>query len=342
MHAAVAAQSYQTRLLTQLVRLPIPSWEELEACRTYASEFERVEPRQMFRIPFLFGKTQEDIAKDSAIATSSGDGRVLDGSEEASTQPLTIAAAVAADPWGLERRGEDVYELGCSYGKDCANLRHIKLIRQAAVYWQTYEAFARVSMSVGVVQLLIGLSYYMIGYTITQLHDPVAAFASVTILVGASYLVSAIDLTLSSMERHLFQLSLAFGPAMSGIAAYRSSRDMSLEIAECFAPLAFFLACLGGWADDDSGEGPHPGERCHVAARIPRRAFLGCLRLGSAQACERRHSRADGRSRLRGWKRGRLSWEALLPGGALPRCTGRLRQGRRSDELLRCRLLGAG
>eukprot|EP00446_Apocalathium_sp_SHHI-4_P057159 CAMPEP_0177296050 /NCGR_PEP_ID=MMETSP0368-20130122/2211_1 /TAXON_ID=447022 ORGANISM="Scrippsiella hangoei-like, Strain SHHI-4" /NCGR_SAMPLE_ID=MMETSP0368 /ASSEMBLY_ACC=CAM_ASM_000363 /LENGTH=1009 /DNA_ID=CAMNT_0018754141 /DNA_START=41 /DNA_END=3067 /DNA_ORIENTATION=+ len=244
MHAAVAAQSYQTRLLTQLVRLPIPSWEELEACRTYASEFERVEPRQMFRIPFLFGKTQEDVAKDSATATSSGDGRALGGSEEASTQPLTIAAAVAADPWGLERRGEDVYELGCSYGKDCANLRHIKLIRQAAVYWQTYEAFARVSMSVGVVQLLIGLSYYMIGYTITQLHDPVAAFASVTILVGASYLVSAIDLTLSSMERHLFQLSLAFGPAMSGIAAYRSSRDMSLEIAECFAPLAFFSHAL--------------------------------------------------------------------------------------------------
>ncbi|CAK0904111.1 unnamed protein product [Prorocentrum cordatum] len=41
MHASVAAQSYQTRILTQLVRLPLPCWSELEACRTHASEFEK-------------------------------------------------------------------------------------------------------------------------------------------------------------------------------------------------------------------------------------------------------------------------------------------------------------
>merc|ERR1719253_1997577 len=39
MHAAISAQSYEARLLTQMVRLPIPTWEEFEATRTYGSEF---------------------------------------------------------------------------------------------------------------------------------------------------------------------------------------------------------------------------------------------------------------------------------------------------------------
>eukprot|EP00443_Scrippsiella_acuminata_P049192 CAMPEP_0115533142 /NCGR_PEP_ID=MMETSP0271-20121206/85960_1 /TAXON_ID=71861 /ORGANISM="Scrippsiella trochoidea, Strain CCMP3099" /LENGTH=203 /DNA_ID=CAMNT_0002965497 /DNA_START=143 /DNA_END=752 /DNA_ORIENTATION=+ len=70
MHAAVSAQAYQTRILTQLVRLPVPSWHELESCRTYGSQFEQIEPRQMFRVPFLLGKKQEGVAQDSAMPLS--------------------------------------------------------------------------------------------------------------------------------------------------------------------------------------------------------------------------------------------------------------------------------
>ena len=38
--------------------------------------------------------------------------------------------AAAADPWGLEQRG-DAYELSTYSGKEVAELRHIKLLRQA-------------------------------------------------------------------------------------------------------------------------------------------------------------------------------------------------------------------
>jgi biotin transporter BioY len=62
MHASVSAQGLQARLLTQMVRLPIPTWEEIEACRTYGSQFEKVEARQMFRIPFAMGP-QEQLVK---------------------------------------------------------------------------------------------------------------------------------------------------------------------------------------------------------------------------------------------------------------------------------------
>jgi len=49
MHASICAKSYQIRVLTQLVRLPVPTWQELEACRTAGSEYEKLDARQMFR-----------------------------------------------------------------------------------------------------------------------------------------------------------------------------------------------------------------------------------------------------------------------------------------------------
>ena len=70
-----------------MVRLPIPSWQanrfiskhkscrfvfecwshvfarqEIEACRTYASEFERLEAKQMFRSSAQFGVLSRDTA----------------------------------------------------------------------------------------------------------------------------------------------------------------------------------------------------------------------------------------------------------------------------------------
>lgn len=236
MHAAVAAQSLQTRVLTQLIRLPIPSWDELEACRTYASEFEKVEPRQMFRIPFITG-WQEDLFKGSNLAGQVGDAE----SGEAVDFTVQTGQSMATDPWGLERRGDTTYELGCHMGDEVAKLRHIKLMRQAAVYWQTYDAFARVSMSVGTNQLMLAISYYILGYEINQLHAPVPAFAGIIILVCTQEVIAQIDLTINPCTQRVFQFLVLFGPTVSFMAAYHSiiHKDMARWVSECLAPFAF-------------------------------------------------------------------------------------------------------
>eukprot|EP00425_Heterocapsa_triquetra_P032607 CAMPEP_0195103932 /NCGR_PEP_ID=MMETSP0448-20130528/72802_1 /TAXON_ID=66468 /ORGANISM="Heterocapsa triquestra, Strain CCMP 448" /LENGTH=173 /DNA_ID=CAMNT_0040139689 /DNA_START=89 /DNA_END=606 /DNA_ORIENTATION=- len=51
MHACITAKSYEVRLLTQHVRLPVPTWAQLEGARTYMSGFEKVNPSQMLRVP---------------------------------------------------------------------------------------------------------------------------------------------------------------------------------------------------------------------------------------------------------------------------------------------------
>merc|ERR1719160_1548299 len=72
MHAAVTSAGYEARLLTQMVRLPIPSWQEVEACRTYASEFERGETKQMFRVPWMMGP-QEKLVNAAPLSSISED-----------------------------------------------------------------------------------------------------------------------------------------------------------------------------------------------------------------------------------------------------------------------------
>ena len=60
----------------------------------------------------------------------------------------------------LVRSRADIFMTSSNLWKTHCFLAHAL---QAAVYWQTYDAFARVSMSVGINQLMLGMSYYILG-----------------------------------------------------------------------------------------------------------------------------------------------------------------------------------
>merc|ERR1719424_2402131 len=52
MHASVVVACEKARLLTQFVRLPIPTWRQFEHMRTSAASFETVGTRTL-RVPFM-------------------------------------------------------------------------------------------------------------------------------------------------------------------------------------------------------------------------------------------------------------------------------------------------
>lgn len=238
MHASIAAKSYQTRVLTQLVRLPIPTWSELEACRTAGSEFEKMESRQMFRVPFVTGKQESFVAGNTASQMADAEAAGVSRSEASAEESKE---ALATDPWGLERRGDDVYELDNPNPEEISELRHMKLMRQAAVYWQTYDAFARVSMSVGINQLMLGMSYYILGYALLELKAVCASLAGVVAFMGSAEVILRVDLTLPPNSQRLVQCLVAVGPIISFAAAYVHSfgKETSKEFAELLAPLAY-------------------------------------------------------------------------------------------------------
>eukprot|EP00437_Effrenium_voratum_P055079 CAMPEP_0181525708 /NCGR_PEP_ID=MMETSP1110-20121109/69106_1 /TAXON_ID=174948 /ORGANISM="Symbiodinium sp., Strain CCMP421" /LENGTH=802 /DNA_ID=CAMNT_0023656519 /DNA_START=167 /DNA_END=2571 /DNA_ORIENTATION=- len=237
MHAAVSAQSFETRLLTQMVRLPIPSWQEIEACRTYASEFERLEAKQMFRVPFAMGP-QEGLAEEAEEEPAAP----VDASPVSSTRFGEANRHV--DPWGLEGSGTDIPELGCKMGHSVQKLRHVKLARQAMVFWQSYDAFARVCMSIGVNQLLNAASYFILAYYMSEVKVPSSATYGVVVLTTMAETLNRLDMSLTWWQLRLMQLFLYLGPAIATLAGWAYVEDGHDRQAEALVVCAFLAHAL--------------------------------------------------------------------------------------------------
>eukprot|EP00442_Polarella_glacialis_P017224 CAMPEP_0115105974 /NCGR_PEP_ID=MMETSP0227-20121206/36350_1 /TAXON_ID=89957 /ORGANISM="Polarella glacialis, Strain CCMP 1383" /LENGTH=885 /DNA_ID=CAMNT_0002503425 /DNA_START=127 /DNA_END=2784 /DNA_ORIENTATION=+ len=257
MHAAVAAQGFETRLLTQMVRLPIPSWQEIEACRTYASEFERLEPSQMFRVPFAMGK-QDGLVP--VVEHEDGDEVATElqsrshNDEWSESSPRTVGGTSSpsskishehVDPWGLEGSGADISELGCKRGSAMIRMRHVKLARQAMVFWQSYDAFSRICMSIGVNQLLLAMIYFILGYYLAEVCVRSAAAYGVILLTAMMETLNRLDLSLGWWQLRLISLLVCVGPFMATLAGffYLEGEDHAYE-AEALVVISFLSQAL--------------------------------------------------------------------------------------------------
>lgn len=257
MHATVAAKSYETRLLTQLVRLPVPSWAQLEGARTYGSAFEKVEPRQMFRVPFAMG-TQEGVLARSRTAASSGsadagptlyDQPILEDDAQSSAGAAGSGAPgtdtsdtgdAATDPWGLERRGDKIFELDGTIRQDPRDLRHIQLVREAQQHWQSYDGFARVSMSIGTNQLVFALSYYVLGYVLVSNHAVVAAWLAVVLFVSIACGMIRLDMSLTKGEWVLSCILCMLGPFCMSVTTRQWAKIGDSLLIKVLSPVAYF------------------------------------------------------------------------------------------------------
>lgn len=251
-HANVVAHSFQTRLLTQLVRLPVPTYDEIQACRTFASEYEKVEPRQMFRVPFLTGR-QEGFVPNTDTSETHVESTVHEDSTSSTIavdgEPETFENAT--DPWGLERcceprpgQSPDATDnLGCGYGAEVVKLRHIKLLRQAAVFWQTYDAFARLCMSIGANQLILAMTYYILGYVLLQVGNVAAAFAGTIALLMLAQSIAHLDMDLTRTQRFMINTVLSVGPLVACISMYRwaSGTHLGRVTGQVLIPVAFVM-----------------------------------------------------------------------------------------------------
>jgi hypothetical protein len=231
MYAAIAAQSYEVRLVTQMVRLPIPTWEELEASRTYGSEFEKLEARQMFRVPYLMG-WQENLARSGRSPPEASPSANI-GTNIAATE----ANDASVDPWGLEQSSK-FPELGCGFGADVARLRHVKVTRQAAIQWQTYDGFARICMSIGVQQLMLAMIYYLLGYLFVEVNCTGAAVSGVIGFTIISEMIFVRDTSLPVPSRRLAQTLLGIGPMAATVAAAHWGND-STNVYKFWVVVAF-------------------------------------------------------------------------------------------------------
>jgi len=259
MHASVAAKSYEVRLLTQLVRLPVPSWAQLEGARTYASTYERLEARQMFRVPFVMGLQESVLSSSERVAGSRDVGSGTSASSlSTATLEVTgdhVAAGIvhnqdgglstctrpSADPWGLESWGDHIYELDGTVRVDLRTLQHIQLVRAAMAYWQSYDGFARASMSIGTNQLVTALSYYVIGYVLVSNHAVIAAYLGVILFMAIAIAIIRLDMSLTVNEFRVTILLVVLGPACICASAklWMHQSRLGMEVVGFLVPFAY-------------------------------------------------------------------------------------------------------
>mmetsp|Transcript_57587 Transcript_57587/g.106429 ORF Transcript_57587/g.106429 Transcript_57587/m.106429 type:complete len:925 (-) Transcript_57587:81-2855(-) len=243
MHATISAKSYEVRLLTQLVRLPVPSWTQLEGARTYASQFEQTQGRQMFRVPFVMG-SQESVMD----ATRPASGVTAAQRAQASAAGVTLAEeedppTEAVDPWGMERTGVTIPELDSTTRADPRQLRHVQIVSQVVQYWQAYDGFARVSMSMGTNQLVTALAYYVLGYVLISNHSPVAAWSAVLLFIAVKLALIRLDMSLTACEFTTVLILVASGPLLAAVAAQQWSlhTEQGDLVVACLAPITYVM-----------------------------------------------------------------------------------------------------
>lgn len=255
MHAMVAAAAYKARLLTQVVRLPIPTWAQLEGARTYASQFEKTDARQMFRVPFLCGK-QQNFARDGcfpAQQTSVPDPTSGATPSHSSASPRCQDSKASqqykgmksTDPWGLERPGTDVYEIDEDLQTDPRRLRHIQIIREAMQYWVAADGWSRVTMSIGTQVLATGLSYYVVGYVLMMHHAVVAAWLACLLFISMSWAVFRIDMSLTVGEYFAAWFLKSVPPLLILTCATLWVMDRGALAIQILAPTAYLVQT--GW-----------------------------------------------------------------------------------------------
>eukprot|EP00933_Yihiella_yeosuensis_P005576 TRINITY_DN110119_c0_g1_i1.p1 TRINITY_DN110119_c0_g1~~TRINITY_DN110119_c0_g1_i1.p1 ORF type:complete len:933 (+),score=196.75 TRINITY_DN110119_c0_g1_i1:124-2922(+) len=235
MHASVTAKSYEVRLLTQLVRLPVPSWSQLEGARTYASTYEKLNSRQMFRVPFAMG-TQEDVLGNESAAPANQPSSTGGGSNGAEK-------VESSDLWGLEGRGDGIYELDGSVRANPDALHHLQLIQNCMQYWQSYDGFARVSMSMGTNQLVTALSYYVIAYVLISNKAVIAAFLVVLLFMVIATALIRLDMSLTGLEFRAAVVLVFAGPCLTALAAQQWSLHTTrgYETVNFLSPLPYMF-----------------------------------------------------------------------------------------------------
>eukprot|EP00933_Yihiella_yeosuensis_P020844 TRINITY_DN16639_c0_g1_i4.p1 TRINITY_DN16639_c0_g1~~TRINITY_DN16639_c0_g1_i4.p1 ORF type:complete len:881 (+),score=174.01 TRINITY_DN16639_c0_g1_i4:171-2813(+) len=232
LHAFVASQAYKVRILTQLVRLPIPTWSSMEATRTYGSDYESSKATQMLRVPFVTG-SQEGWVSKSPSGQQAGDDRA----------PPADADGMASDPWGLERNGVGITELEPGVNSTrIEQQRHVWLIREAAKFFNTYDAFCRVCLSFGTSSLATFFCFWCLAYSCTELAAPVASWGGMAIFSCISLLLLRTDQSLSTKQYIIGSFLLFMPPVLCAVVTFASSRNWGNPgTTEFLMPLGLFI-----------------------------------------------------------------------------------------------------
>lgn len=183
MYASIASHSFGVRLRTRYVRLPIPNLSQIQSLTTKLSDFEQQGFSKVMRLPF--GPTgaqnwQLEAQRKEAVSGPSSPGR--------GSGALPETRLGEEGDLGFGR--EDILM------KAAASVpgKHVELFRKLQAKWQCYDAYARVSMALGVNQMIQSVNYFVVGVTMIQTCSPSSGYAATIIFQSCSFGLMFLDI----------------------------------------------------------------------------------------------------------------------------------------------------
>ncbi|CAE7715721.1 PRPF19, partial [Symbiodinium sp. CCMP2456] len=217
-HASVSAHSFSVRLLTQFVRLPLPSRRQIDAGSALATDYENKGFEDLLRLPVLRQQAERLSGGGPSQRTQDPSGGVAVAGLVSMSQPNANAAVAA---------------------------KHVRLYRDLQDNWQAHDAYARACLALGTYKLLHAVAYYTVGLLVLEMHAPWAGLACATVLPMLAWLLIKLDLYFSSTRRVLGALFLMLGPLLALVAATLNSLSEPQRVAQ-FVLVAVVFAMHAG------------------------------------------------------------------------------------------------
>ena len=171
LHASIFSQTFAVRALTQWLRLPVPSEQEVLQGAGRLEDFEKENLESVLRVPVL----------GSNIALSE---------EKKERQSLSLRHDLATE-W-------DVFT------------RHFALFNELHRKWQSHEAYARVCMSFGINCFFFSMGYFGLAYYSLNFKAPWSGLAFICLFQSASLSHAKLSFNLSRHSyRHMLVLVIA-------------------------------------------------------------------------------------------------------------------------------------
>jgi hypothetical protein len=222
-HASITAQTFQVRLLTQWLRLPIPSAEDIHAVSGAATDFEEGRAGSMLRVPGINSKNDN-----------------FNLTEKCPDVPNELLKT-------------DVLEDYTFF------VEHFYLFRELQKHWQGFDAYSRIGMVVGTNMLLSAFSYMSLAYFVMSFKNW-GGLVFPLVLTTFQVIHMKINIrNLSMMELCIMGTLIILPVLLASISGIQSVIDKNTFYANILSPVMF--AACGGWiiflvligSEDDGG-----------------------------------------------------------------------------------------
>ena len=212
LHASVLAQTYMARCLTQWLRLPIPSMEEINAASARLEEYENNSFLDFVRPPVV----------------------------------VPMGEQMGNNQANRRRDHKDLSSHWTEFSE------HFTLFNSLHTKWQSHEAYARVSMCFGTNQLLSAFSYFALTYWSVDYENPWIGAVFVALATLAQLIHIRMSLNLTEREHYLGVALVVLPPVCVTVAAALCSNVDEVTGTVHVPTSAVIVACIGyviqfGW-----------------------------------------------------------------------------------------------